>query len=182
VQKVLVFHRDPREQGTPPSDGIPEKTLVLGTHHIPDTPFRAWRARWRGFVNGDLGLCCMGHQRGWRVVVASVIGLLSRAPVACKVDLPEGGPSRRAYLGGIPHIRPPPFILRATQTPGEPPGGPCSWPRFVRDVESNYVSGGLPGAGRAPPARPREGLPRAGLNTEGRVVVASATTHPQCLA
>ncbi len=26
-------------------DGVPEKTLVLGAHHIPDTPFRAWRAR-----------------------------------------------------------------------------------------------------------------------------------------
>ena len=34
-------------RGPPPSDGVPEKTLVLGTHHIPDTPFRAWRARWR---------------------------------------------------------------------------------------------------------------------------------------
>ena len=29
------------DRGPPSLDGVPEKTLVLGTHQIPDTPFRA---------------------------------------------------------------------------------------------------------------------------------------------
>ena len=44
----------------PTSDGVPKKTLVLGTHHIPDTPFRAWRARWRmtGSTSGAGSFAC----------------------------------------------------------------------------------------------------------------------------
>ncbi len=35
AERGAQFHRDPRRQGTPPLDGVPEKILVLGTQSDP---------------------------------------------------------------------------------------------------------------------------------------------------